>query len=610
MDENLKENLEKFKISKEKNTKKKKIMTIITVIVILFLGVNTFAATQGYNNIFFIIKNLVAPESANSKDEILLDRDITISYQPIKIFRDLSLQINKLIVEDDEATLYLDVTNDANENEIDNYVVYGITDGKKELIGNHMATNTTSGRYIEKIKLTNFSNNTKILLLELFDKNHNKISILEINLDKKEINILDGGVEKEIEKISEVELKKFLSNCLKMNYYDLHITLTDNPEDYYYNEIKVEMALKILGKTEAKQEIVHSIIKEFSGKEINETLKLANVIATAKDGNYKIIDNKFDKTFSAMCLEISDIKYSDGIYNVSCVYVFPIESDYQNNSIEKLSKYASTVQIKLNDDYEYSKYCILDIDDIKSEFLPEEDIVDDKETIKEDISNEKENENNSNNSTSDKVEDNSSDTNTENKPNNSTDSTVPIKPNDSWDWQEDAIPGNSENSASSIVWNDFFTPGLRGKIPAGWNIKEFMNGYSGIEDDGKLAKSISGTVIGIDALTNKEVKSDVIINFYMPEFIDVTDTETYTRIVANRYNMEASWAGYTSPDGMDWKMVVKENNHREFFCHLEPLSGNTEGIGYVVEVISDNFDNDKLINILYRMFMELDGASF
>ena len=96
----------------------------------------------------------------------------------------------------------------------------------------------------------------------------------------------------------------------------------------------------------------------------------------------------------------------------------------------------------------------------------------------------------------------------------------------------------------------------------------------------------------------------------MPEFIDVTDTETYTRIVANRYNMEASWAGYTSPDGMDWKMVVKENNHREFFCHLEPLSGNTEGIGYVVEVISDNFDNDKLINILYRMFMELDGASF
>ena len=78
----------------------------------------------------------------------------------------------------------------------------------------------------------------------------------------------------------------------------------------------------------------------------------------------------------------------------------------------------------------------------------------------------------------------------------------------------------------------------------------------------------------------------------MPEFIDVLNSEDYAAVVASRYNMEASWAGYTSPEGMVWKMVVKPNYHREFFCHLEPLAGGTEGIGYVVEVISDNFDNE------------------
>ncbi|MBR3614438.1 MAG: hypothetical protein IKL55_04605 [Clostridia bacterium] len=596
MEENFKnENVEINNHSKEKNTKKKKIMTIITVMVVLFLGVNTFAATQGYNNIFFIIRNLVSPEVVESKDKILLDRDITISYQPIKISNDLNIQINKIIVEDEEATLYLDVTNNSNVKQIANYVVYDITDGKKELIGNQMASKIIEGRYVEKIELVNFLNTTKVLQLEIFDENNNKISSLEINLDKKEINILTVAQE-EIEKISEVELKEFLSNCLKMRYYDFHIALTDNPTNYYYNELKIEMALKILGKKEEKQEVVHKVIEEFSGESINETLNLAETIVVKSNENYKLIDDEFDKRFRAFCIDISDINYSDGIYNVTGVYVFPDEDSNTNKTIEQLTRYISTVQIAINDNYEYSKYRIFDIDNIDCSFY--------EEGIKED---EQESNPSSSNTTDNTIVDNVID---DNSNNSNTNTTVPVKPGNLGNRNEDAISGNPENSASTIDWNDFFSPGLRGKIPTGWNIKEFINGYSGPEDDGKLAKSISGTITGIDNSTNKEVISNIIINFYMPEFIDVLNTETYTRIIASRYNMEASWAGYTSPQGMDWKMVVKENNHRQFYCHLEPLSGNREGIGYVIEVISDNFDNDKLINVLYRMFMDLNGASF
>ena len=90
-----------------------------------------------------------------------------------------------------------------------------------------------------------------------------------------------------------------------------------------------------------------------------------------------------------------------------------------------------------------------------------------------------------------------------------------------------------DNEADTIEWRDFYSTGLRGVIPADWDVTEFDIGYSGPEDDGKLAKSISGTIIGIDGRTNKEVRSNITVNFYMPEFIDVLNSEDYAAVVAS-----------------------------------------------------------------------------
>ena len=125
---------------KSKKTNIRKILSIAATLVVIFLGANVYAATQGYNNIFFIINNLINPTEITDPDEILTDRDIIISYRPIEVSKGLSVQINRLVVKDNEAVLYLDIENGETKESIDTIAVYDITGDEKELIANHSAS--------------------------------------------------------------------------------------------------------------------------------------------------------------------------------------------------------------------------------------------------------------------------------------------------------------------------------------------------------------------------------------------------------------------------------------------------------------------------------------
>ena len=127
---------------KSKKTNIRKILSIAATLVVIFLGANVYAATQGYNNIFFIINNLINPTEITDPDEILTDRDIIISYRPIEVSKGLSVQINRLVVKDNEAVLYLDIENGETKESIDTIAVYDITGDEKELIANHSASGT------------------------------------------------------------------------------------------------------------------------------------------------------------------------------------------------------------------------------------------------------------------------------------------------------------------------------------------------------------------------------------------------------------------------------------------------------------------------------------
>ena len=122
--------------AKDKKMRMKKIMSIVATLVVVFLGANVYAATQGYNNIFFIIKNLVSTEVVTDRNEILSDKDITISYQPIEIAKGLKVQINKLMVKENKATLIIKIDEEYPlEYYPSEYFVYDVTDGRKDILG-------------------------------------------------------------------------------------------------------------------------------------------------------------------------------------------------------------------------------------------------------------------------------------------------------------------------------------------------------------------------------------------------------------------------------------------------------------------------------------------
>lgn len=285
--------------TKDKKLKRKQILAIVASLMVMFLAVNGYAATQGYNNIFFIIRNLIVHGEVTNPDEILTDRETIISYQPIKIANGLEIQIRKLVVKDNEAVLYLEVNEAENIEVYPNiYIVYDTTENKTE-IGNQKTTRETANqdylaiRYEEEIKLKELSNKTKKLQLEIKDKDENNISTIEIDLENKEIDILNG-MEVEMKKISEVELKEFLSEYVNLNSYkDGNIAYEiDVDKQKFLNEVKVQIAADLIYKKETDnltnendnfdivytQEKINKAIKEYMNEDITDVLDLANMM--------------------------------------------------------------------------------------------------------------------------------------------------------------------------------------------------------------------------------------------------------------------------------------------------------------------------------------------
>ena len=64
-----------------------KIVATAACLVMIVSGGNIYATYQGYENVFFMVKYLITKDETiyNSKRELLSDRDITISYETIKL---------------------------------------------------------------------------------------------------------------------------------------------------------------------------------------------------------------------------------------------------------------------------------------------------------------------------------------------------------------------------------------------------------------------------------------------------------------------------------------------------------------------------------------------
>lgn len=385
-------NLEQEKVTnindaKDKKFKRKNILGIIATLVVVFLGANVYAATQGYNNIFFMIKDLSTSKTISGKDEILKDQDITISYEPIEIAKGITVQFNRFIIKDNKATLLMRVNQewgvDSDKIISQVEVINGQNDSE---IATTSLLDEQPGSYTKKIEIGFFNNNVKTLKVNINAKKEN-LARIKIDLSNREITILNNSY-KEIEKISEVELKKALGEYATLNFYN---DTEDNINEVYgknatkeqcVNYDLVNSAIRYINAKEVEEsngevetiyytaEKVNKAIKEMTGIEVKDHIDMVDAFCYYNKDLKQYEFEAGDGALIALCLNITNISYEDGIYSVDYQYCYPTEGDIIENTINRLPAYESSLQFKLNENYGYTKYSIVsDIYNLKSKII-------------------------------------------------------------------------------------------------------------------------------------------------------------------------------------------------------------------------------------------------
>lgn len=378
-------NVVNFNVTKDKKSIfRKRILATAASIMVIFFSANVYAVTQGYNNVFFMIKDMAVKndKEITDKKEILSDSDLTISYDFINISDELRLQIKKLITKDNEGNLYIDMRGNEDSQLPKEYIVYDITnENDKRLLGkleDNEENDYNPSQFDGIIKLKSITDNTKKLQLEINDSDSKNVAVVNIDLTNKEIQVISSEAsQSHLEKLSEVELKKFLGKYVNFNYYKDYSYLLDYEPDNVINEIKVGVAMDIYSdyyydKYPNTQDMpffpaneIHKIIKEMLGEDITEPITkfYGSILYNSEKDEYELQDYGDGAYDEKVCIEISDIKYSNGIYTVTFIYTHETEdSIYFNELADEMELFKTTMKIKLNDDYKYTKYCVVDMD--------------------------------------------------------------------------------------------------------------------------------------------------------------------------------------------------------------------------------------------------------
>ena len=336
------------------------VLIIIGVIILTIFGANVYASANGYGNVFFFIKYLITGEKPeiSGKDELLSDRDITISYEPIVLTEKIKIQIRNLQVKDKKAKLFVAVND--NQSTEDTPLMYKVYNNENKLICEQKSSkednNTTE--YIEELLLKEFKNDEKIIHLEIFNSKNQKLTRITINLETREV-IVDGEKEA-IEKISEIELKKYLS------------IIAGFEENFDVNDEDSRISLAIRINSILNRDIVDNGL--FDATEVNNILKnlgYGEILTNNYNGEFfkeKVVNGKkyFEMIYEPDTVnmetivgEIKDITYSSNIYTATFKYLNYSPKTNINYFDYKDDAKEATIYFKLNEDTTYSTFKVV-----------------------------------------------------------------------------------------------------------------------------------------------------------------------------------------------------------------------------------------------------------
>lgn len=344
------------KQGKLKLTKKKKIvLSIIGILLVVFIAANVYAAVNGYGNIFFMIKNLMETQEVSGSENLLSDKEITISYSSIDIADGLKIQINKMVIENNTATLYVYVDEENNKGSRTplTYKVYNVNNTK---LADCKGKAEEYEKIIDEIKIENFTDENATLKLDIYDNSNKWLVNITIDLAKKEI-IVNGDAL--ITKQSEVELKKYLGAFSLLNSEKIE---TKSDKALYVANYIQDSILHIDMKKSTQRETFNNIIETFYYENLE---KEKSVIKTGKAWNYDKTNDAYIMMIDAageglpskgLCLDIEDISYKDKVYTIKFVYCLPSYQDEEKENIENIAQFEATAQITVNENAKYSKY--------------------------------------------------------------------------------------------------------------------------------------------------------------------------------------------------------------------------------------------------------------
>ena len=272
-----KDNIYKNQINNDKSQSKEKsiyllkfkqILAVAASLLIIMVGSNVYARTQGYDNIFFLIKNIVIKNEIKEED-IFSDRDIVISYNSIQITKEIELQINELQIKDNKAKLYLLVkelsTND------DSPIKYKVYNSDNQEMYNSVSNKKQEETiYSDVLLLKNYKDSCNEIKMEIYNKNNILLKTIKIDLLKKAI---EARTENQVvKKISQIELNKFIKSeteklYTKVELKDKKIIIIDT-YDIFYSE----------GKYTAKYLYMMPSDEEFKNDTVEKTTIYTNTI--------------------------------------------------------------------------------------------------------------------------------------------------------------------------------------------------------------------------------------------------------------------------------------------------------------------------------------------
>lgn len=356
------------------------IVIVVGVILLILLGMQVYAGTNGYGNLFFMIKELVNKKELSGEDEVFYDKEITLSYKSIDIADGIKIQVNKIEVLQNESKIYVTVKNNKENNELLplNYsvsAVQNIDNGDESHstrvpLGNDESSdleikgkNTVDTEYADELEMPCKVDNSFSITIDICDKNKNKLKQIIIDLSTREITVIG---EEPAKQISEIELKKYLNLFSELN----------NDSSEIDKLIKISYIILTMNNPDRLDapgiEEINQVVKEVYGDKVAfEKVKDEdgnNVEVLKRDNNSKFSYSLKSNVYSienddrdGLCLKINDISYEEGIYTVKYIYTIATPTDIADEKVEELPQYEATIKLKRNEDAKYSKYQLIEL---------------------------------------------------------------------------------------------------------------------------------------------------------------------------------------------------------------------------------------------------------